>query len=286
MEFYKYHGLGNDYIVIEPGQAENDLEAGAIRRICHRQCGLGADGILLGPFFEDNGAFGVRIFNPDGSEAEKSGNGLRIFARYLYDRDRVADKPFAINTLGGPVTAQVSDAGHMISVEMGQVSFTSTQIPVTGDQREVINESMVIAGQTLKFCAATIGNPHCVIVSDEISVEQTRRLGPVIETHEMFPNRTNVQFAKILDRANLAIEIWERGAGYTLASGSSASAAAAVARRLGLCDAEITVHMPGGQLQIRMDDHYHVHMSGPVVRVARGEIHREVLDQPAISDLF
>jgi diaminopimelate epimerase len=286
MKFYKYHGLGNDYIVLDPGPVEAQLDSSQIRRICHRQCGVGSDGILLGPFPEKSGAFGVRIFNPDGSEAEKSGNGLRIFARYLHDQGMVASAPFTIATKGGEVTARLDSETGMISVEMGRVSFASGQIPVAGPEREVINEAIVIDGQNLTFCAATIGNPHCVIVRPGISAEETRRLGPVLETHELFPNRTNVQFARIIDRANLAIEIWERGAGYTLASGSSASAAAAVARRLGLCDADITVHMPGGKLEIRVDARYNIHLTGPVVRIADGRIHPEVFDQPAIADLF
>lgn len=290
MKFYKYHGLGNDYIIIDPGQLKEPLEkipdAGAIRRICHRQCGLGSDGILLGPFPEKSGAFGVKIFNPDGSEAEKSGNGLRIFARYLYDQGIITRAPFVVVTKGGSVNVEVRDDGRMILVEMGMVSFISTRIPVAGPEREVINETLVIDKQTLIICAATIGNPHCVIIQPEISPEKTRQLGPVIETHNIFPNRTNVQFAKILDRKNIAIEIWERGAGYTLASGSSASASAAVVCRLGLCEGDITVHMPGGNLEINVDDHYNIRMTGPVVRVADGHIHPEVLNQPAVAGIF
>ncbi len=283
MRFYKYHGLGNDYIVLDPLEFGDSLKAGQIRRICHRHCGIGSDGILFGPFAHESGALAVRIFNPDGSEAEKSGNGLRIFARYLYDRERVTQAPFEIATSGGLVTARVSNGGLTVSVDMGTVSFDSRKIPVTGADREVINEFLEAGGERLQFCAATIGNPHCVIVQDEISPEQTRRLGPFIETHALFPNRTNVQFAKILDRTSIAVEIWERGAGYTLASGSSASATAAVARRLGLCDPEITVHMPGGKLDIRIHEDDSISMTGPVTRIAGGHMHPELFAQPALD---
>ncbi|MFP4158129.1 MAG: diaminopimelate epimerase [Desulfobacterales bacterium] len=280
MKFFKYHGLGNDYIVISPEEFGPDIDPGRVRRICHRNCGIGSDGILFGPLPGSRQATGLRIFNPDGSEAEKSGNGLRIFARYLYDRSMVSEKPFVIETKGGSVTARVMDAGALVSVEMGTVSFDSELIPVAGAKREVINETMSIAGKEITFCAATIGNPHCVIINPEISAENTRRLGPEIETHRLFPNRTNVQFVKILDHENIAVEIWERGAGYTLASGSSASACAAVAHRLGLCGSDITVYMPGGKLDIRIGDDYSVFMTGPVTRIAEGFLHPELFDQP------
>lgn len=279
MFFYKYHGLGNDYIVLDPVEFGKELTCRQIRLICHRNCGIGSDGILFGPLPDRKGAAALRIFNPDGSEAEKSGNGLRIFARYLYDRGRVSEEPFEINTRGGRVTARVTDSGHTVSVEMGNVSFDSTQIPVSGEPREVISETIETGDETLTFCAATIGNPHCVIIEPEISTSQARKLGPGIETHPMFPKRTNVQFVKIIDKENIAVEIWERGAGYTLASGSSASAAAAVARKLGLCGPEIKVHMPGGKLDIHIGENYSIFMTGPVTRIAEGRIHQELLAQ-------
>ena len=159
---------------------------------------------------------------------------------------------------------------------MGKVSFDSRIIPVEGPRRDVINEKMEIGGQTIEFCAATIGNPHCVILGTKISAEEARRLGPLIENEPRFPNRTNVQFMKVVDRSNIQIEIWERGAGYTLASGSSSSAAAAVAYRLGLCDGQITVHMPGGKIEIKIAEDFAVSMTGTVTRVAEGVFYREM----------
>ena len=132
----------------------------------------------------------------------------------------------------------------------------------------------------MRFCAATIGNPHCVVLRDEVSEEEARKFGPSIETHSLFPNRTNVQFMKVLDRGNIQIEIWERGAGYTLASGSSSSAAAAVAHRLGLCDGAITVHMPGGDLNIKVSEDFSVLMTGPVTKVSEGTLSQEIFSQP------
>jgi diaminopimelate epimerase len=278
MKFYKYHALGNDYIVLDPKDFESDLTQERIRRICNRNFGLGADGILYGLTTTTEADFGLRIFNPDGSEAEKSGNGLRIFARYLWDNSRVGTNEFTILTAGGKVVAQVYDGGKKVKVEMGKVSFNSKKIPVTGKPREVINEQMVIEGEVLTFSAATIGNPHCVILQNVVSETRTRKLGPIIERDGLFPNRTNVQFMQVLDRSNIKIEIWERGAGYTLASGSSSCAAAAVARRLSLCDSQIKVHMPGGEIDIVVRDDFLISMTGAVTKVAEGLMSDEMFE--------
>jgi diaminopimelate epimerase len=279
MKFFKYHALGNDYIVIDPAGAEAELTQPKIVRICHRHYGVGSDGILFGPVKMAGGDFGLRIFNPDGSEAEKSGNGIRIFSRFLWDQGLVKEEPFTIMTPGGKVESKVHAGGRTVTVQMGQVSFDSTRIPVHGPAREVLNETFLIQGEKLRYCAATIGNPHCVVIQDEISEEEARRLGPQIETEPRFPNRTNVQFVKVIDRANIQLEIWERGAGYTLASGSSASAAAAVTRRLGFCDRHITARMPGGRLDVKVSDDFSVTLTGPVTKVAEGSISEEIFSQ-------
>lgn len=275
MKFAKYHALGNDYIVLNPADAIVVPSPDQVKRICHRNYGIGSDGILFGPSKASGCDFSLRIFNPDGSEAEKSGNGLRIFSRYLWDSGLVSDKPFTILTAGGLVTACVHQGGRSVTVEMGKVSFDSTKIPVTGPPREVLNETIALGGEILTFCAATIGNPHCVVICEHISVEMTRRFGPLIETDKRFPNRTNVQFMKVLDRDNIQIEIWERGSGYTLASGSSSSAAAAVAYKLGLCDSHVNVRMPGGSIEITIANDYSVSMKGPVTRVCEGNMFEE-----------
>lgn len=276
MKFSKYHALGNDYIVLNPQDVGDHLTESQIKSICHRQYGIGSDGILLGPIESSVCDFKLRIFNPDGSEAEKSGNGLRIFSRYLWDHGLVREAPFSIETAGGEVQSRVYQKGRRIDVEMGRVSFMSDQIPVAGEPREVINEKIKAAGQEFTFCAATIGNPHCVIPLEHISEKLAREAGPVIEMDSRFPNRINVQFLKILSRNRIRIEIWERGAGYTLASGSSSSAAAAVAYKLGLCDEKIVVEMPGGELNISISPDFDVSMSGPVTKIAEGVLSKEL----------
>jgi diaminopimelate epimerase len=278
MKFVKYHGLGNDYLVINPADVVGNLEASRIQRVCDRNYGVGSDGILLGPLSSDICDFRLRILNPDGSEAEKSGNGLRIFSRYLYDHGLVDENPFTIETLGGTVICHVQNNGKTVTVEMGKVSFLSTLIPVTGEKREVLREHLEVGGTEFEYCAATVGNPHCIILSEPISPEIARLYGPLIELDSRFPHRTNVQFLDVIDRSNIRIEIWERGAGYTLASGSSSTAAAAVAYRLGLCDPDITVHMPGGKLAIKLSNDFTATMTGPVTRVCEGRMDMELFE--------
>jgi diaminopimelate epimerase len=278
MRFYKYHALGNDYVVLNPQDQRLALTPDQIRTICHRHYGIGSDGILLGPLPSTKAPFLLRIFNPDGSEAEKSGNGIRIFCRYLWDRKLVDRQPFRVETKGGLVQCLVLDDGKRVQVEMGRVSFWSKDIPVAGEPREVLDEPITIGKKTFHFSGATIGNTHCVISVQDPSPELAKKYGPHLEVHPLFPNRTNVQFLKVMDRNNIKIEIWERGAGYTLASGSSSSAAAAVARKLGLCDSQITVHMQGGEISISIDEDFGIVMVGPVARIAEGQLADEMFE--------
>ncbi|MEC7395378.1 MAG: diaminopimelate epimerase [Verrucomicrobiota bacterium] len=279
MKFEKYHALGNDYLVYDPDDGKESFSERDIVRICHRNFGLGSDGILVGPLPSPDADFGLKILNPDGSEAEKSGNGLRIFARYLHDSNRVSGEPFTVDTLGGMVSCEISEGAETITVDMGQVTFRSDQIPVNvnGEAREVVNESIQALDETHLYYAASIGNPHCVLPVEQVTKDLALKLGPELENHPNFPNRTNVQFLQVLNRNRIKIEIWDRGAGYTLASCSSSSAAGAVARKMGACDEEITVEMPGGEIHLIINDDYKVRMSGPATRVATMELDLECL---------
>lgn len=254
--FIKYHGLGNDYIVLEPADLNNLPPEQIARAICDRHYGVGSDGILVNESTADG--FALRIFNPDGSLAEKSGNGLRIFSRYLFDEKRVGEQPFGVRTPGGDVVCQVQNGGAQVQVDIGTVRFLE------------IGNAMILDGEKLTYCFVSLGNPHCVVLRDPLTRADAIRLGPLVENEPRFPNRANVQFLRVIDRANIQIEIWERGAGYTLASGSSSCAAAAVARKLGMCDSDITAHMPGGQLSIRLSDDYAARLTGPVAPVCKG----------------
>ncbi|HQY24997.1 MAG TPA: diaminopimelate epimerase, partial [Thermoflexales bacterium] len=170
MRFHKYQALGNDYLVLETAGGRA-LIPSLVRRICNRHFGLGSDGILLEAPPGPGARFGLRILNPDGSEAEKSGNGLRIFARYLWDEGRVNAAPFSVSTRGGDVTCQIREGGQQVFVEMGSASFDSARIPVAGQRREVVGDSLPIGNESLRFTAVTVGNPHCVVHVDEVSPE-------------------------------------------------------------------------------------------------------------------
>lgn len=277
MKYAKYHGLGNDYIVVHPKDVEGELTRESVAKICRRRWGVGSDGILLGPSPSETCDVRLTIYNSDGSSAEKSGNGLRIFARYLWDEKLIDRETFTVETDGGPVTCRLRDQGEVITVDLGHVSFQSRDIPIVGPDREVLRETLELDGEQWTFCCASLGNPHCVVLcSDDPTPELARRLGPQIESDPRFPEKTNVQFLQVIDRRNIRIEIWERGSGYTLASGSSSTASSAVAVKLGLCERELTAHMPGGKLQLHFTPDFFATLTGPVAYVGRGTVGPDV----------
>ena len=261
----KYHALGNDYLVIDPAYLDIPMTEENVRLLCDRHFGVGSDGILYGPLTPEE-PYEVRIFNPDGGEAEKSGNGVRIFSKYLADAGYVNGKTaFGVLTKGGPVRVTLlNPRADLMEVDMGTASFVSRDIPVAGEAREVVDEDIRLNGAPYRMTCVTIGNPHCVIVVDKATKELAHALGPLVETHPLFPSRINMQLVETVSRNEIKIEIWERGAGYTLASGSSSCAAVAAAHRLGLTDDTVKVVMPGGALDIRIADTGHVFMRGSV----------------------
>ena len=257
-KFYKYTALGNDMIVIDPAQCNMAMSPDNIRRICDRHFGTGADGICYGPHPDSPlDVPTMRFFNPDGSEAEKSGNGMRIFARYLWDAHYVTQREFNIGINNEVVPVRVlNDLATEMAIGMGQLSFAR------------VDEEMVFDGEVVRATAVSIGNPHCVIITDEL--QQVHTLGPVIESAPQFPQRTNVQFVKIIDQHTIQIEIWERGAGYTLASGTSTCAAAGTAVKLGHCQSPVTVYMLGGTAVVEIDEEWAVNLIGAVAKIYEG----------------
>ncbi len=272
-QFYKYHGLGNSYIVIDENKVDADIDSNFIRKICSPAFGIGSDGLLL-KVNALNAEYGVRIFNPDGSEAEKSGNGLRIFGKFIFDRFRPGRNFFSVETLIGNVTIAIleedEDGASLIRVEMGKAGFEATQIPVMLHQPEVMGYPLKVADRIFNIHCVNTGNPHCVIFQDELEENTVRKYGPMIENHRIFPVRTNVQFAKIIDKDRVELQIWERGAGYTLASGSSACAVSAVGKKLGLLSDNVRVLMPGGHLEIDITDDWSIGLTGPVEKICEG----------------
>ena len=277
--FVKSHGLGNDYIILDQYEINFELTEKAIQKICDVHYGVGSDGILLKvPSYRAN--FGLRILNPDGSEAEKSGNGLRIFAKYLYDHKYSREKIFTIETPGGLVRAEIIEEADgkakTIKVDMGKAIFHSPEIPVKCDKEECIDETLHLEYKDYKINCVSVGNPHCVVLKDELDEKEIKTFGQEIENHPVFPNRINVQFAKVISPTEVEILIWERGAGWTLASGSSSCAVAAVVVKKGLTSRNLTISMPGGKLAIEIDNNWYLKMTGEVREIASGFLSNEL----------
>jgi diaminopimelate epimerase len=251
MRFSKWHALGNTYLLLERLDLETPLDADVVRRLCDAHRGVGADGLLevvevRGPEAE------VVVWNPDGSTAELSGNGARIAAVWLARRSGVAFPRLRIG--GRLVPARVE--GSEVEVDLGEIEVGKP-------------EPLDVDGERLEVTPVSVGNPHAVIRRDP-SREELLRLGPLVENHDRFPSRTNVQLVRAVSPNDLAVLVWERGVGETLASGSSAAAAAAAAVTHGWCESPVRVHLPGGTLTVDIREGRAV-LSGPVTEIFRGE---------------
>ncbi len=281
--FVKSHGLGNDYIVLDQSTITFPINSDTIQRICDVHYGIGSDGILLLTQHTNNNIFKLRIFNPDGSEAEKSGNGLRIFAKFLFDYGYTNQQTFLIETIGGMVNATIDKVyqkkAHLITIDIGKANFKSKEIPVNCPLDECMDYHLQVADYDLKINCVSVGNPHCVILVDQLDETWVKTIGPHIENHPLFPNRINVQFVKRISTNEIEMLIWERGAGYTLASGSSSCAAAAVMHKKGLVGNEIAVTMPGGKLIITIANDWNLRLCGEARQIAEGVLADELVDE-------
>lgn len=268
IDLIKYQALGNDYLVLDlPGPLDEIVPLLPI--LCDRNLGLGSDGLLA----FDPAAMTVRIFNPDRSEAQKSGNGLRIAAAHAVlehgagDRFelRTADRANAVRVLARH-GAEVSS-----EIDIGKPSFRAADLPAKFEGEPARVHIDTPAG-SVEAVLVSVGNPHCVVFDQPVTKERCLELGPHLERHDAFPERTNVQLCEVIDRAQVRVEIWERGAGYTLASGTSASAVAAACMREGLVSEDVTVKMPGGDLAVRREPSGNLVQSGPARRVYRAKV--------------
>lgn len=267
-KFIKSHGLGNDYIIFDEEKITFSMNPKNIQKICNRNYGIGSDGILLFKKIDES-TFSVRIFNPDGSEAEKSGNGIRILAKFLYEHKYTNLTKFQINTLGGKVEVNLEvekEKVKSIEVEMGKVNFID------------IDREIEVNNNKIKIVSLNIGNPHCVFFVEKIDEEYIKNIGPYIENHPLFPQRTNVQMVKLLSPDTIEIRIWERGAGYTLASGSSSCASACASYKKGFVKEKVKVIMPGGELEVIIKPNWEVILKGPAQEVFIGELSKEFLE--------
>jgi len=260
-DFVKGHGLGNDYIVVDGERFGIALTPERVRLLCHRNLGLGSDGVLEITKRADR--FFARIWNPDGSEAERSGNGLRIAAKFLSDHGYVAESAFVLETVAGPVAAEVyRRAGrvHSVRLEMGRATIDRA------------TRSLQVESRRLDVTVVSVGNPHCVIFGEPLTRERLFAVGPRVERHPSFPERINVQLAAVESRRSARALVWERGAGHTLASGTSACAVATACFDRGLVDGTVTVLMEGGQLEVEVGPDLALIMTGPVEEVYEGTL--------------
>lgn len=279
--FVKSHGLGNCYIVIDSDKIDFELTDERVIRICDLHFGVGSNGILL-KVPSKIADFGLKIYNTDASIAENCGNGLRIFSKFLHDYGYLSSDKFTVDILGRLIHCEILEknaAGKAIKVrvDMGKANFVAKQVPVNFPKEECINESVTFGGKEFRINCVSVGNPHCVVFRDELNQEELLKYGPIIETDKMFPNRTNVQFAHVVNRNLVEIKIWERGVGNTLASGSSSCAVASAMRKNNLVDKDVTIRMPGGELQISIDEEWNIKMTGPVEEICSGVFCKEMV---------
>lgn len=272
--FTKMHGIGNDFIVIDCRDDRCGItreESGAMaRRLCHRRFGIGADQILL-LYNSEKTDFLMRIFNADGSEVEMCGNGIRCFAKYIWDRKLSGKSVLEIETAAGVIRPE--KAGDLVRVDMGTPVLEGRQIPVDLDG-VIKDHPLKIEDKTFNITCVSMGNPHAVIFVDDVDGFDVQRYGSVIETHPLFPRRVNVEFVQVVDPRTLRMRVWERGSGETMACGTGASATAVAADMKGVAEKKVTVKLLGGDLLIELNEDGHVYMTGPAEEVFEGQIPR------------
>ncbi len=273
IHFTKLHGLGNDYLFIDATRHEIECPEALSRAMSHRHLGAGADGIILVMPGEVH-PFRMRIFNADGSEAETCGNGIRCFAKFVYERGMTPDTEFVIETLAGPNRVQLSvEQNKVVAVRsnMGAPRFERAQIPMTGPPGRVLEEPITLEdGREIRITCANIGNPHAVIFVEDAERAPVSELGPMVERHAAFPERVNVEFVSVLDRDNIVMRIWERGSGITMASGSGSCGAALASMITGRVNRRVSVHLVYGALDIEWADDNCVYQEGPAAEVYDG----------------
>ncbi|HUT73219.1 MAG TPA: diaminopimelate epimerase [Armatimonadota bacterium] len=277
MRFTKMHGLGNDYVVIDGVSRALEIPEQSLPRLARemsgRHFGIGSDGIIL--VLPSKAAhFRMRIFNPDGSEAEMCGNGMRIFARYVYDHKLTDRRELEIETLAGIIRPRLQlRAGKVtaVTVDMGVPRLERKEIPMKGKGGRPLRERLRVLGERFEATCVSMGNPHCVIFVEDVDKFPVERLGPAIERHDLFPRRTNVEFVQVVGPAELRMRVWERGAGETLACGTGAAAALVAAHLTGRSGRKAVIHLRGGDLRVSWNPDDHVFITGPAEEVFAGE---------------
>jgi len=283
IEFTKYHGLGNDFILIDNrASAEPCLTPEQAVKWCDRHFGIGADGVIFALPGQDGNDYTMRIFNSDGSEPEMCGNGIRCLAKFLVDLEAadastsaasLLPRAYKIHTLAGVITPKI-EANGQVTVDMGQPRLLAAEIPTTlaaADQK-VIAQPLEVAGQTWDVTCVSMGNPHCITFVEDVAAIALETIGPKFEHHAVFPQRTNTEFIEVVRPDYLKMRVWERGAGITLACGTGACASLVAGVLNGKCDRRATVELPGGPLEIEWSElDQRIYMTGPAEQVFVGQ---------------
>jgi diaminopimelate epimerase len=274
IKFSKYHGLGNDFILIDNRHAPETLVSPEIAiAMCDRHFGIGADGVIFALPGQEGTDYTMRIFNSDGSEPEMCGNGIRCLARFLaeLEGDRSVGKAYRIHTLGGVMTPRLEE-NEQVTVDMGMPQLTAAEIPTTlgAPNEKVIEQPLEVAGKTWLVTCASMGNPHCITFVEDVSAISLETIGRQFEHHNVFPQRTNTEFIQVVSRNYLKMRVWERGAGATLACGTGACATVVAGVLTGKSDRNCTVELPGGCLQIDWLEDGRVYMTGSAKKVFSG----------------
>lgn len=282
LKFSKMHGLGNDYVVVDESESEiipEDKKPLVSRELCKRRFSVGADGVIfVAPNIRKEADIRFRIFNADGSEAEMCGNGIRCFAKYVYQKNILPKENMLVDTMQEikELNLQVEkNEVTSIRVDMGLASFNTSDVPMKTEDKEFLDNELLIGGNPIKMSVLSVGNPHAVSFTDNLKKVPLKDFGPLIECHELFPERINAHFVHIMERKELEMITWERGAGVTLACGTGATASVLAGYRLGLLDEDVLVHLPGGDLHITVyheGDRLGAYMEGDAVMVFEGEI--------------
>ena len=276
VQFSKWQGLGNHYIVLHVEELPWELTPERVRLLCDRNVGIGSDGILLvGPKTGED-RFKLRIFNPDGSEAEMCGNGVRMVARKLQMERLLVSDQVVLETGAGEIVPKLGD-GYEVTVDMGIARFGGEKL--SGLKGDVVEETLHAAGRSFEFTFVDVGNPHAVIKSPwPLELVPLHEVGPMIEEHKIFPRKANVEFVKVISEHEAKVRVWERGVGETRACGTGATATAVALVRTGECLSPVTVELPGGKLEVEVRPDWRVFMTGPAEEIYHGDLSQEFLD--------
>ena len=267
MDFVKMHGLGNDFVFIEDKTGQDKDYTALARAMCNRHTGIGADGLIV---IVDSRVADVRmrIINSDGSEAEMCGNGIRCFAKYVYDSGIIEKKQFTVETPAGimepEITVGADNKAELITINMGRPSFNRSEIPMEGADGRVLNEDLCVDGENWKITSLLMGVPHTVTYVDDVDTVDIEKIGPLFEKHETFPKHTNINFAQQMDDRTVKVRTWERGAGATLACGTGSCSVAVASFLNGRTGREVDIQLPLGTLHIEYrEEDGNVYMTGP-----------------------